>query len=95
MADVIDDYFATGWRERTRRCPCQWEGSSREMRMDLQETVTDYACPGCAATLLIVAHPDLEQVRRAAADGNAEALMQLQIVEEAQRHFAARQVDPD
>ena len=95
MAEVIEDYFCSGWRERALDCPCGWQGQSREMRMELQETVTDYACPRCEATLLIVAHPDLARVRRAAADGNEEARMQLEIVEEAQLYFASRPPDSD
>lgn len=95
MAEILDDYFSRGWRERVIQCACTWCGSSREMRMELQETVTDYACPQCECTLLIVAHPDLDRVRRAASEGNEEARMQLEIVEEAQRHFASRQAEPD
>jgi hypothetical protein len=53
------------------------------MRMELHEEVTDYACPACECTLLIVSHPDLDQVRQAAANGNTEAQQQLALVEEA------------
>lgn len=95
MAEIVDDYFSGGWRDRAFQCPCDWHGNSKEMRMELQETVTDYACPQCEGTLLIVAHPDLERVRRAAADGNEEARSQLEIVEEAQRYFASRTPDRD
>jgi hypothetical protein len=90
MAEIIADYFSGGWRERVIACPCAWEGDSRAMRMELHDSATDYACPACEATLLIVAHPDIEQVRRAAAEGNAEAKMQLEIVEEARAFAAAR-----
>lgn len=95
MAEIISDYFSPGWRERAIECPCGWRGASREMRMELQETVTDYACPSCEATALIVAHPDLDLVRRAAAAGNEEARMQLEIVEDAQRHFGAPPPSPE
>lgn len=94
MAEIISNYFLLGWRERVLDCPCGWGGDSRAMRMVLQETVTDYACAQCDGTLLIVAHPDLELVRRAADEGNAEARMQLDLVEEARQHFAARTPDP-
>ncbi len=95
MAEIVSDYFSPGWRERAIECPCGWRGHSREMRMELQETVTDYACPSCDATVLIVTHPDLDLVRRAAAAGNQEACMQLEIVEEAQRHFGAQESPPE
>jgi hypothetical protein len=90
MATIIDDYFSPGWRERSLDCPCGWSGATAAMRMQLHETATDYACPGCESTLMIVAHPDLAQVRQAAAAGNAEAAEQLALVEEARRQFSER-----
>ena len=95
MAETVASYFSADWRQRVIACPCTWEGDSRGMRMQLHETATDYACPACEATLLIVAHPDIEQVRQAAAEGNEEARMQLQIVEEARAFAAARTRDGD
>ena len=62
MAELVADYFADGWRERSLACPC-------------------------GNLLLIVSHPDLAQVQRAAAAGNAEAVAQLAIVEEALARF--------
>ena len=53
------------------------------MAMELHEEVTDYACPDCECTLLIVSHPGIDQVRQAAAEGNLEARQQLSIIEEA------------
>lgn len=61
MAELVEDYFADGWRERTLACPCGWEGDSRGMAMELHDAVTDYACPTCGNLLLIVSHPDLAQ----------------------------------
>jgi len=83
MAEIVANYFLAGWRQRVIACPCTWQGDSRGMRMELHETATDYACPECEATLLIVAHPDIEQVRQAAAEGNVEARQQLALVQEA------------
>ena len=83
MADIIRNYFTTGWRTDRISCACGWEGDSGKMQMELHEEVTDYTCPACENTLLIVSHPDLEQVRQAAADGNQEARQQLALVEEA------------
>ena len=87
MAELVPDYFTDGWRERALACPCGWQGDSRAMAMDLQEAVTDYACPACGNLLLIVPHPTLDQVRAAAAAGNGEARSQLAIVEEARGLF--------
>lgn len=83
MAEIIRNYFTPGWRTDRIRCVCGWEGDSASMRMELHEEVTDYACPACESTLLIVSHPDIDQVRQAAADGNTEAQQQLALVEEA------------
>lgn len=83
MAEIIHNYFAADWRLGTHTCPCGWSGDTRAMVMHLHEEVTDYACPTCESTVLIVNHPDLEQVREAASHGNVEAQQQLALVEEA------------
>ena len=83
MAEIIRNYFTPGWRTDHLHCVCGWEGSSASMAMELHEEVTDYACPACENTLLIVAHPDLAQVQHAATAGNVEAQQQLSLVEEA------------
>jgi hypothetical protein len=83
MAEVIRNYFAAGWRAERISCVCGWEGDSARMQMELHEEVTDYVCPACENTLLIVSHPDIDQVRQAAAQGNVEAQQQLALVEEA------------
>lgn len=90
MAELLHDYFTPGWRERTQACACGWQGDSRAMQMDLQDEVTDYACPECGNLLLIVSHPDREQVRRAAAAGHPEAIQQLGLLEEAERYLGER-----
>ena len=83
MAEIVHDYFTPDWRTRGFSCACGWQGNSQDMVMDLHDDVTDYACPACENTLLIVSHPDMAQVRQAAIDGNPEALQQLALVEEA------------
>ena len=83
MAGIVKNYFEPGWRTRPMTCVCGWQGESAAMVMQLHEEVTDYACPDCESTLLIVPHPDMEQVMQAAADGDAEAQQQLALVEEA------------
>ncbi|HEY5971424.1 MAG TPA: hypothetical protein VIT22_05535 [Pseudoxanthomonas sp.] len=83
MAELIHDYFTPGWRTRELPCLCGWRGDSKSMAMDLHDDVTDYACPTCGNMLLIVSHPDIDQVRQAAARGSAEARQQLSLIEEA------------
>lgn len=90
MAELLNDYFTPGWRERRHECACNWQGDSRAMQMDLHEEVTDYACPECGNLLLIVRHPDLGQVRAAAAAGHPEARQQLALLEEAERLLGPR-----
>ncbi|MGX5730771.1 hypothetical protein ACWKWK_09590 [Pseudoxanthomonas beigongshangi] len=90
MAELLNDYFTAGWRERRYECACGWQGDSRAMQMDLQDEVTDYACPDCGNLLLIVRHPDLAQVRAAAAAGHPEARQQLALLEEAERLLGPR-----
>ena len=83
MAEIIRNYFTPGWRSDRLSCICGWAGTSANMQMALHEEVTDYACPACENTLLIVSHPDMQQVQQAAASGNVEAQQQLALVEEA------------
>lgn len=83
MAEIIRNYFTPRWRSDEITCACGWRGDSRAMVMELHEEVTDYACPACECTLLIVSHPNIDQVRQAAAEGNAEARQQLVLIEEA------------
>jgi hypothetical protein len=83
MAEIIRNYFTPRWRSDEITCACGWRGDSRAMAMELHEEVTDYACPACECTLLIISHPSIEQVRQAAAEGNPEAAQQLSIIDEA------------
>ena len=83
MTTTVDDYFQPGWREHPHACPaCDWSGTSRQMEMELHDEQTEYSCPGCEFPLLIVVHPTLAQIRAAAQNGNAEAIEQLQLLED-------------
>lgn len=82
MARMLE-YFAPGWRSESHDCGCGWRGNADAMTLEPYEDVSDYSCPGCGNLLLIVPHPDMEQVQRAAAEGNTEAQQQLALVEEA------------
>lgn len=81
MAKTVDNYFRAGWRDDTYECAaCEWKGSSRTMVMELHEDLTEYDCPACENPLLMVMHPDMDQVQAAAAAGNIEAQQQLEII---------------
>jgi len=81
MATTIENYFQPGWRDQMHTCAaCEWKGNSRAMVMELDEDATEYDCPVCENPLLVVLHPDMAQVQAAAAEGNAEAQEQLDII---------------
>jgi len=83
MPELVGDYFQPGWRTRSFECAaCEWRGDSRAMTLQPHEDMSEYLCPQCEDILLVVRHPDLEQVRAAAADGHLEALEQLALLEE-------------
>ena len=86
MAVTLDNYFTTGWREQVHACDaCSWQGTPRDMLMDLHEDETEFDCPVCENPLLLVIHPTLAQVQAAAADGHPEAIEQLEILAAAPR----------
>lgn len=87
MAELLQNYFTEGWRERVLECACGWRGDSRAMSMELHGEVTDYSCPSCASLVLIVSHPSLAQVQEAAAAGHPEARQHLALLDEARAHF--------
>ncbi|MGV8959668.1 MAG: hypothetical protein ACOH1V_04705 [Stenotrophomonas sp.] len=86
MTITVENYYQPGWRDQTHTCAaCEWHGTSRQMEMELHDEQTEYSCPGCEHPLLIVLHPSLQQLKDAAAQGHAEALEQLAILEAAPR----------
>ncbi|WMJ68110.1 hypothetical protein [Stenotrophomonas sp. 24(2023)] len=86
MATTIENYFQPGWREQMHTCAaCEWKGNAPAMTMEVDEDATEYACPVCENPLLVVMHPDLEQVQAAAASGNDEAQAYLAIIADAPR----------
>ena len=81
MGTTVENYFPPGWRERLHTCAAGgWKGNARAMVMELDEDATEYDCPVCENPLLVVMHPDMAQVQAAAAEGNAEAQEQLEII---------------
>lgn len=86
MAVTLDNYFTAGWRDQPHTCPaCEWQGSARQMSMELHEDEAEFDCPQCENPILLVLHPSLAQVQAAAAAGNAEAIEQLEILASAPR----------
>ncbi len=82
MIVTINNYYQPGWRDQQHTChACDWQGTSRQMEMELHDEQTEYSCPQCECPLLVVQHPTLEDVKAAAAAGNEEAQQQLAILE--------------
>lgn len=83
MSRLIEDYFQPGWRTHELQCAaCDWRGDSRAMTLQPHEDFSEYQCPRCEDIVLVVRHPDLEQVRAAAAAGHPEAQEQLALLQE-------------
>lgn len=86
MALTLDNYFAAGWRDQIHTCPaCEWQGSARQMSMELHEDEAEFDCPQCENPVLLVLHPSLAQVQAAAAEGHPGAIEQLEILASAPR----------
>lgn len=82
-------YFGN-WRQRTFICPaCGWRGlvakMEREARRDL---TTDASCPDCGKMLVLINPATGDEVREAAAAGNAEAAAMLAQVAERENNEA-------
>ena len=83
MPHLVGTYFEPGWRSRTLVCAaCEWRGDSRALQLVAHEEQSEYLCPECEDVVLVVRHPDIGQVRAAAAEGHPEAQEQLLLVEE-------------
>jgi hypothetical protein len=83
MAELVEDYFQPGWRMHQLECAaCEWHGDSRAMILQPHEDLSEYLCPRCEDIVLVVRHPDLEQVRAAAAAGHPEAQEQLAMLQD-------------
>jgi len=91
ITTVVQDYFAPEWRSLPLDCACGWGGHTGLMQMQPTAEASTYACPQCSFELLVVVHPDLAQVRQAAARGHGEAIEQLALLEEARAFLDARE----
>lgn len=86
MAAQILRYYDDDWRSPVQACPgCGWSGIAAEMSMELYEELADYSCPDCDRMLLVVGHPTLEEIVRAAGRGVEEAIEHLARIRRAGR----------
>lgn len=68
------DYYEYHDNERLT-CPhCGWTGLSKEGSREVHRELFDVSCRACDKMLLVVSFPTVEETRRAAAAGNAEAI---------------------
>ena len=83
MPHLIGHYYQPNWRTDPFVCAaCDWQGDSRAMTLQPHEDLSEYLCPHCEDIVLVVRHPDLEQVRAAAQAGHPEAQEQLALLQQ-------------
>ena len=84
-AEYYDD-----WQRRQLLCTCGWSGVPEQSTADYDsEYLTEYDCPQCQRSLLLVSYPTADQVKEAAAGGHAAAIKQLAVVEWRKRYAEA------
>jgi len=73
-------YF-DNYRCETFTCPvCGWFGGFGQLEQEQYRDLFDGSCPECEKMLIVVSFPTAEEIRKAAADGNEEALQMLPMV---------------
>jgi len=83
-----ENYFSD-WKQRTWTCPaCTWTGTGAQAAQELFSELFEINCPACDARLATVLLPTTESIRRAAGDGNSEAISMLDFVDESQQFWA-------
>src|SRR4051812_7184278 len=68
----ILDYFQYDKRAALACPSCAWKGTGAEGHRGIFDELFDVRCPDCSNMLLIVSYPTFDQIREAAAAGNAE-----------------------
>lgn len=76
---VHAEYFSD-WRDRAYSCPCGWTGAHGALDTVLFRELMELSCPDCEKHVLLVSFPTGDDIVRAAAEGNAEALKMLESV---------------
>jgi hypothetical protein len=77
------DYYSIG-PSRRFQCKCGWVGPFSDLWKEHFQELFDASCPNCETMLAIVSFPTLNDIRRAAREGNKEAQKELQSI--AQSH---------
>jgi hypothetical protein len=92
-------YYDEGWRTKELECACGWRGTSAAASSEPFDALCEYSCPACQTSLLLVSYPTGDEVRAAAARGNAEAQAQLETLARAElrreRHERTKLKSPD
>ena len=72
-------YYDGRWRTNSFSCPdCGWIGETKSMARAIRKLMIGLSCPDCEKTLLILSYPTPEETREAAAEGNVEAISELE-----------------
>jgi hypothetical protein len=85
------DYFSN-YKKRAFTCACGWHGRYEGLNKDTLDLAA-LSCPVCRHVLLFITSPSAEEVRRAAAEGDKDALAmlrQVQAREEAEASWASQ-----
>lgn len=81
--------YYSRWREMAVRRPhCAWSGAADDAAQELFAELIDVSFPDCDTGLFLVDLPSLEDTETAAAQGDAEALRELDRVREMERDRA-------
>jgi len=67
-------YFSN-WREQPAECAgCGWTAASlTDADDELFDALIEYTCPECGAILAVVSYPTLDEIEKAAKEGDPEA----------------------
>jgi hypothetical protein len=86
----IENYFSD-WKARTWTCPrCAWVGTGAQAGTELFTELFEVNCPTCDGRLATIPLPTHDSIRRAASDGNVEAISMLDNVYQAEQFTAER-----
>jgi len=67
------DYFV--WKKTTTTCSCGWSGlNSTIFYFETFSELFEYFCPQCEEKLGHQMYPTLDEIRRAASNGDTEAM---------------------
>lgn len=94
LAFRLRDVSMISYYDLDRQAPatcerCGWAGTNAELDQEMFRELMELNCPKCDGRFFLVMFPTLEDIKKAAGAGNAEAISQLRDIE------AHRTMDPE